>query len=267
MTPLKVGILGATGRVGRLLVRATLDAPDLALAAAITRPSSTALGLDAGTLVGLPPCGTAITAVGPDDHLDALDVVIDFSLPEGIAHALPLLAGIPLVSGTTGLDDAQATRLERHAESAPLLVAANFSTGVTLLLDLAERAARALPDYHVEIVETHHRRKRDAPSGTAWALGESVASARQLDLSDVARHGREGQTGERTDSEIGFHALRGGDVVGEHTVWLNGPGERISLGHQATRRETFAFGALRAARWVQGRPPGRYTMADVLALT
>lgn len=263
---LQVGVLGATGRVGRLLLATVLRDPSLSLAAAITRAGSSALGIDAGTLAGLPPAGIVLSAV-TDGCLDACDVVIDFSLPEGLISALPHLGSTALVTGTTGLTAAQEALLTQQATAGPVLTAANFSSGVTVLGDLVARAASALPDYDIEVVEAHHRRKIDAPSGTALYLAQRAAEARGLVLADVAIYGREGRTGVRTQPEIAIHAIRGGDVVGEHTVWLAGEGDRLLLGHVATSRETFAQGALRAARWLHGKPAGSYGMPDVLGLS
>lgn len=259
---IRVAVIG-TGRMGRLVLGEVLDAGDLALVAACTAPSAPELGQDAGELVGRGPCGVR---VGTLDAPVEADVAIDFSHPTGLAAAVRRLGATPLVSGTTGLDAEAVAALDAHAARAPVLHAANFSTGVTVLLDLVARAARALPDYDVEIVESHHRHKRDAPSGTALALGHAAAAARGRSLDELAVHGRSGDTGERPAGQIGLHALRLGDVAGEHEVYLAGPGERVLLAHLATSRATFAQGALRAARWVLGRPPGRYRMQDVLGL-
>lgn len=262
---LRIAVLGATGRMGRLVVQAALE-QELPLVAAVTHGGSPSLGVDAGVVASGQPCGVAITAVGPGCFADA-DVIVDFSLPEALAAALPHLGERALVTGTTGLDADVLERLRAQSSRAPVLIAANFSTGVNLLLHLVTEAAAALPDYDVEIVEIHHRLKQDAPSGTALALGRAAAHARGAELDEVARHGRQGRTGVRTAAEIGLHAVRGGDVVGEHTVWLAGPGERVQLGHVASSRQTFAAGALRAARWVHGRAPGAYEMTDVLGLS
>jgi len=260
---IRVAVIGA-GRMGRLVIGEVLDAPDLELVAAFTAPGTPELGADAGELVGRGPRGVRVTTLdgGPIDA----DVAVDFSHPSGVASAVAQLGATPLVSGTTGLDDVAAAALDRHAARAPVLHAANFSTGVNVLLDLVARAARALPDYDVEIVESHHRHKRDAPSGTALALGRAAADARGRRLEELAVHGRSGDTGERPVGQIGLHALRLGDVAGEHEVFLAGPGERVALAHLATSRATFAQGALRGARWLVGRPPGRYDMRDVLGL-
>ena len=254
---MRVAVLGATGHVGGLVVVGVISAADLELAAAVTRPGSPRIGDHAA--------GVPIAALGPGCFGDA-DVVVDFSLPDGLVEALPLLGGRPLVTGTTGLDAAGEARLDAYAREAPVVAAANFSTGVTLLLALVARAAGTLAEYDCEIVEAHHRRKRDAPSGTALALAEAAADARRVALDAVAVHGRSGQTGPRPDGQIGLHAVRAGDVVGEQTVWLAAEGERLELRHVASSRATFAQGALRAARWVVGRSPGRYGMRDVLSL-
>ncbi len=239
---MKLAVLGAGGRVGKLVVDAAATASDIELVAQIGRSN-----LGAGCFV------------------DA-DVVIDFSLPEALAAALPHLGAAALVSGTTGLDAGLTERLRARSQAHPVLRADNFSTGVTLLGELVATAARALPDYDIEVVEAHHRHKLDAPSGTALYLAERAAQARGHALADRARHGREGRTGQRPAGQIGMHALRGGDVVGDHTVWLLGDGDRVQLGHVATSRQTFATGSLRAARWLHGQGAGWYGMTDVLGL-
>lgn len=237
---LRVAVLGATGRTGRSVVAAVEAAPDLELAAAVHR-------------------GNLAPGV-----FDRADVVVDFSLPDALRAALPWLGGAALVSGTTGLSAADQAAVEARARVAPVLQAANFSPGVHVLLDLIARAAAALPDHDVEIVEAHHRGKRDAPSGTALALGRAVAEARGAELEAAARHGRSGLTGPRPTGEIGFHALRAGGIVGEHAVWLSSGAETVRLEHVAQSRDVFAEGSLRAARWLVGRPPGAYGMRQVL---
>lgn len=259
---LKVAVLGASGRMGRRVI-ACLGA-EVELVAAVTRVGSTSLGVDAGVLAGEAARGVPITALGPGCFGEA-EVVIDFSLPEALQAAMPWLGRAALVSGVTGGDAALERSIAEHAERAPVLLAANFSTGVHVLAHAVRMAAAALPDHDVEIVEVHHRRKLDAPSGTALLLAEAVAGARGLSLAEALRHGRSGRVGVR-GAEIGVHALRGGDVVGEHTVWLLGDGERVQLGHVASSRDTFARGALRAAGWLRGRAPGRYQMTQVLGL-
>ncbi len=230
-----VGVLGATGRMGQSVGRLIEAADDLRGAA----PSQA-------------------------------DVIIDFTLPDALTSNLEIAvaAGTPLVIGTTGLDTAAHTQIDQAAESIGIVQAANFSSGVTLMRRLAALAAAALDaDYDIEIIEAHHRHKRDAPSGTAKVLGESVAEARGVALDEHAVYAREGITGERPRGAIGFQTLRGGDIVGEHTVLFAADGERLELTHRASSRETFAHGALRAARWVCAKPAGRYTMEDVLGLT
>ena len=259
-----VAVLGASGRMGRAVVRQILESSDLELVAAVTHAASAHIGVDAAAHAGLPASGIPLQPVGP--VLAEADVVVDFALPTGTLAALPFLGDAALVSGTTGLSDDELARLERHATRAPLLLASNFSTGVNALIALVEAAARALPDFDIEIVEAHHRHKIDAPSGTALALGEAAAQARGLDLERVREDGRVGRTGPRRDGAIGFHAVRGGSVTGHHTVWLAGSDERLELTHEAGSREVFARGALRAARFVAGKPARRYTMRDVLAL-
>ncbi|MCB9895775.1 MAG: 4-hydroxy-tetrahydrodipicolinate reductase [Planctomycetes bacterium] len=197
------------------------------------------------------------------------DVLIDFSLPEGFRARLAdcLKHGTPFVSGTTGLTAEDFTGMDEAAETIPIVWAPNMSVGVNLLFALAKQAASALPEtYDIEIVEMHHRRKIDAPSGTALGILRAVCAGNGRNPSDVVRHGREGQTGERTRKEIGMHALRGGDVVGDHTVIFATEGERIELTHKASSRDTFAGGALRAAEWLVGKQPGLYGMPEVLGI-
>lgn len=259
-----VAIVGATGRMGR---RALALAPEhgLQVVAAVGSPGSSHLGADAGRLAGVAPLGVPVVEPG-DDALGGAEVVIDLSLPEGLGHTLAVLGGRALVTGVTGLDERLRAQLDAAADTSAVLHAANFSVGVQVLVDLVRRAAGALPELDVEIVEVHHRRKVDAPSGTALLLADAVAAARHQERASVVCHGREGPTGPRPPGEIGLHALRGGDVVGEHTVWLVGEGERLELGHVATSRDTFVRGALRAAAWIHGLPPGRYAFRDVLGL-
>jgi 4-hydroxy-tetrahydrodipicolinate reductase len=250
--------------MGRRVLAAALDDPSLDVVGAWTHARSRSLGQDIGALSGRPLVGRAATAL--DDSLDRCRVVIDFSLPEGTAELVERAGDQALVVGTTGLSPATESALRAHAARAPTLVASNFSTGVNVLMALVGQAAAALPDYDIEIVEMHHRHKRDAPSGTALALGRAAAAARGVDLDAVAAHGRSGETGERPVGQIAFHALRGGGVIGDHSVYLAGPAERVLLGHAATTRAAFALGALRAARWIADQPPGWYTMRDVLGI-
>lgn len=236
MSPVRVGVHGASGRMGTLVRQLVDSAEDLHLVSAGGR-------------------GT--------DH-SAAQVVIDFSLAPGPVELIDRLSGQALVTGCTGLSAAQTQALEAYAKRGPLLWASNFSSGMNLLFDLAAQAARALPDYHLEIVEMHHGLKQDAPSGSALSLAQGCADARGVPLEPALRHGRQGHTGARSQGEIGMHALRGGDVAGEHILYLAGPGERLMLGHLATSRMAFAGGAVRAARWLVQQAPGAYTMAEVL---
>jgi 4-hydroxy-tetrahydrodipicolinate reductase len=260
----RLAVLGASGRMGRRVIACLGSEPGLELVAAVAHAGSAALGVDAGLLAGVGPCGVEVVAIGPGCFGEA-EVVIDFSLPEGLLAGLRQLEGRALVSGVTGGGAELAAALEEAATVGPLLVAANFSTGVHVLAHAVRMAAAALPKHDVEIVEAHHRLKVDAPSGTALLLAQAVAEARGWSLEEHLRHGRSGRVGVRGE-EIGMHALRGGDVVGEHTVWFAGEGERVMLGHVASSRDTFAHGALRSAAWLVGRPAGRYTMGQVLGL-
>jgi 4-hydroxy-tetrahydrodipicolinate reductase len=252
-----VAVVGASGRTGSRVAAQVLRANDLELVAAVVSPGSAALGVDVG--------GVVMTELSAST-LERAQVVIDFSLPAGLGALLDHLGERALVTGTTGLDGDLMNRLASQASSGPVLTAANFSTGINVLLDAVARAAAALPGWHVEVVEAHHVGKRDAPSGTALALGKAAAFARGLDLDSTAIHGRHGADIARTADEIGFHTLRAGDVVGDHRVWLVGEGERLELRHAATSRDVFAAGAIRAARWLLTQKPGRYTMAEMLGL-
>jgi len=252
---MKVAIAGAGGRMGRSLIEAVLADPGLTLAAAFDVPGSPAVGQEVGGITITSEAKTAAIA----------DVLIDFTRPEGtLAHLAHAKA---MVIGTTGFSDTQRKTIEEAAGRLPIVMAANFAVGVNAAYKLAETAARILGEgYDVEIIEAHHRHKVDAPSGTALKLGEVVAKALNRKLSDVARHGREGQTGERPEKQIGFHAIRGGDLVGEHTVLFAGPGERLEVTVRSHSRMTYAAGALRAAKFLNGRRAGLYDMADVLGL-
>lgn len=261
--PLRVAVSGAGGRMGRALARLAADDGATTLVGGIGRDDS------AEPPDGYPALATPAAAA---PLLRDADALIDFSAPDFLAEILraqaDALAGRALVVGTTGLDADGERLLAAAAERSPVLVAANFSVGVNLLLALAQRAAAALgEEYDVEIVEAHHRRKEDAPSGTALALGEAVAAGLGVPLADVRRDGRSGRPGARPAGEIGFHAVRGGEVVGEHQVLFLGGMDRIELVHRAADRALFADGALRAARWLVGRPAGRYSMMDVLGLS
>lgn len=255
----RVAVFGCTGRMGRALLQALREQSDLELSGALaSRRSSAADGIAAP--------GVKLTA----DHAVALagaDVAIDFTLPEAVAAnvAACLQKRVPLVLGTTGLDEATLAAVRAAGRSIAILQSPNMSVGVNVLLGLVESAARALgPEYDVEIVDVHHRHKRDAPSGTALKLGEAVATARGQQFDAVAVRERVSRNQPRGPGEIGFAAVRAGDHVGEHTVLFSGSGESLTLAHRATDRMTFARGALRAARWLVGRPAGLYSMRDVL---
>jgi len=251
----KVAIAGAGGRMGRSLLEAVLADRSLTLAAAFDVPGSPAVGQQVGNLkIGSDPAGAA-----------GADVLIDFTRPEGtLAHLAHAKA---MVIGTTGFSEGQKKAIEEAAKRLPIVMAANFAVGVNAAYKLAETAARILgDDYDVEIIEAHHRHKVDAPSGTALQLGEVVAKALNRRLAEVARHGRQGETGERPARQIGFHAIRGGDIVGEHTVVFAGAGERVEVTVRSQSRMTYAAGALRAAKFLKGKTAGLYGMADVLRL-
>lgn len=264
---MRVAVAGASGRMGRTLLEAVAQAPDVRLAAALERPGSPFLGRDAGELVGA-PCGVVI-----DDDIErtlaTADVLIDFTRPEAtLAHLAACdVLKVKLVIGTTGLTEHHRARMVDVAQRIGIVAAPNMSVGVNLVFKLLDAAARVLAEgYDVEIVEAHHRHKVDAPSGTALRMGEVVANALGRELASCAVYGREGITGERNPSTIGFATVRGGDIVGDHTVLFAGMGERVEITHKASSRATFAQGALRAARWLADRPAGLYDMQDVLGL-
>lgn len=264
----KIAIIGAAGRMGCALIRCIVRADDLELTGATEYAGAPSLDSDAGTTAGCAPLNVKITS-DPAVAVGGADVAIDFSSREALAGNLQVTAGrgIPIVIGTTGLDDAMLAAVAETAQRIPIVRAANMSTGINVLLDLATRAAAILGfDYDIEIAETHHRHKKDAPSGTALALAAAVAAGREQNLAEVMVHGRSGMAGARPRGEIGMHALRGGDVVGEHTVHFAADGEKLEFTHRASSREAFALGALRAARWLAGRPSGLYDMRDVLGL-
>ena len=258
---LRVVLSGATGRMGGTLRRLIGEDPELELVGGLDRDEA-----------GSSPEFPRVTRLdGAAELLADADLLIDFSAPEFLARLLSghsaALAGKGLLVGTTGLGDDERRLLDTASRNSPVLVSANFSVAVNLMLVFAEQAAGVLgAEYDVEIVESHHRRKEDAPSGTALALGEAVAQGREVELSSVRRDGRSGRPGARPIGEIGFHSLRGGDVVGEHDVMFIGPMDRLTLSHHAADRSLFAAGALRAARWLAGKPSGLYTMRQVLGL-
>ncbi|MCI0749321.1 MAG: 4-hydroxy-tetrahydrodipicolinate reductase [Nevskiales bacterium] len=268
MTTTRIAILGASGRMGRTLIQTALALPVIDLTTAIDRWDSPELGEDVASFVGRPASGVAL-AHDLSAATASFDVVVDFSSPEATLAALEVCQKHRkgMVIGTTGFAPTQKKEIESATQVIPICQSANFSVGVNVVLKLLEQAAHALGDaYDVEIVETHHRNKTDAPSGTALLLGETVAQAMNRDLKAVAVYGREGQTGVRDQRTIGFSTLRGGDVVGDHAVLFLGEGERVEIAHKATSRSNFALGALRAAAWLKGKAPGLYSMQDVLEL-
>jgi 4-hydroxy-tetrahydrodipicolinate reductase len=265
----RVSVHGAAGRMGRNITKLLVEDKGATLVSAIERPGSPAIGQDVAVLNGFAePLGVVITA-SLESALERAEVVIDFSLPVAARALFDACAArkVAAVVGTTGLDAAARGALDALAKVAPVVAAPNYSIGVNALWAIAAQAVRVLgPEFDIEIVEMHHKHKVDAPSGTAVRLAEVVAQARGLEAKTASRHGRAGQVGARTSDEIGMHALRGGDVVGDHTLILAGPGERIELTHRAHSREIFALGAVRAAHFVVGRAPGLYDMADVLGI-
>lgn len=271
--PRKVLIVGAGGRMGLAMARliAQRAVPGLELVAAVDRAGAPLLGQDAGVAAGVPALGVAIGADLAAGLAARPDVAVDFSSPSATAAtaAEVAAAGVPWVVGTTGLGAAEQAAVAQAARKIPVVLSANMSLGVNLLYALVAQAARTLAGlrYDCEIVERHHRRKKDSPSGTALYLGEAAAQGFGWNLQDVAVDGRTGIPGERPEKEIGFHAIRGGDIVGDHTVLFAADGECIELSHRATSRDTLALGALRAAAWLPGRAPALYGMRDVLGLT
>jgi 4-hydroxy-tetrahydrodipicolinate reductase len=262
-----IAVHGAAGRMGRNVIDVVSQDPEAQLVAAIEHAGHAALGKDAGLLAGSSQSLGIEVSADLARGLERAQVVIDFSIPDGAAALFEQCARarVPVVTGTTGLPKEAKQALERLASVVPVVSAPNFSVGVNLMLWLVEQAVKlAGSEFDIEIVEMHHKRKVDAPSGTALRIAEVAARARGVDLADVVSHGRSGQVGARPRGEIGLHALRGGDVVGDHTLVLAGPGEQIELSHRAHSREIFARGAVRAAHFVVGRTPGLYGMADVL---
>ena len=262
---LKIALSGIAGRMGQMLLKAVAAAPDMELAAAIGRAGSEIIGKDAGT-----PSGIATGVIVTDDMkaIEGCDAVIDFSRPAGTLALLPRCEEfhVPAVIGTTGFDAAGKARIDEAGKTVPLILAPNTSVGVNAVFELVAQAAKLLPSTDVEIVEMHHKNKVDAPSGTALEMGRFVAKARGQEFDEVAVLSREGHTGPRKEGSIGFAALRGGDVVGVHTVIFAGTGERVEISHHSTTREGYAQGALQAARFLIGKEPGRYTMADVIGI-
>ncbi|WP_170341104.1 4-hydroxy-tetrahydrodipicolinate reductase [Ruegeria arenilitoris] len=261
-------VTGASGRMGQMLIKTITDSDQARLVGAVERTGHDWIGQDVGTAMGGQPLGVTVT----DDPLEAFaqaQAVIDFTAPEATLEfaALAAQARCVHVIGTTGMSNEQIAALEPAARHAVIVRAGNMSLGVNLLVQLTKKVAAALDeDFDIEVIEAHHHHKVDAPSGTALMLGEAAAEGRGVNLADVSDRGRDGITGARQRGHIGFHAVRGGDIVGEHDVLFAAPGERIVLRHVATDRAIFARGALKAALWGQGKAPGQYDMLDVLGL-
>ncbi|RLJ99836.1 4-hydroxy-tetrahydrodipicolinate reductase [Ruegeria conchae] len=261
-------ITGASGRMGQMLIKTVTDSDQARLVGVVERQGHDWIGQDVGEAMGGPALGVLIT----DDPLEAFaqaQAVIDFTAPEATLEfaALAAQARCVHVIGTTGMSDEQIVALEPASRHAVIVRAGNMSLGVNLLVQLTKKVAAALDeDFDIEVIEGHHHHKVDAPSGTALMLGEAAAEGRGVKLADVSDRGRDGITGARKRGDIGFHAIRGGDIVGEHDVLFAAPGERIVLRHLATDRAIFARGALKAALWGQGKAPGQYDMVDVLGL-
>lgn len=269
MSEMRVAIAGASGRMGRNLIKAVHETPGLVVAAATERPGGSFVGADAGELAGIGAIGVPIV----DDLgkvADQFDVVIDFTRPEATLKHIEICRtyGKKMVIGTTGFDEAGLAAIREAAEQIAIVFAPNMSVGVNLVLKLLQMAASVLDpeQYDIEVIEAHHRHKVDAPSGTALRMGEVVAETLGWDLKEVAVYGREGITGERPHKQIGFETIRAGDIVGEHTVMFATEGERVEIAHKASSRMTFAKGAARACVWLRDRDGGLYDMQDVLGL-
>ena len=265
---INVGVIGAGGRMGRMLIEAVQDNPQTSLNAAIERQGSSLVGADAGEVAAIGRLDVQIV-----DDLKAvindIDVLIDFSLPDATEQNMQICAAnkVAMVIGTTGFNEQQEQVLAEASKQIAIVYAGNYSTGVNLSLKLLGMAAKAFgSDADVEVIEAHHKHKIDAPSGTAYMMAEAVAEARGQNLKDVAVYGREGQTGERKAGSIGIHAIRGGEIIGDHTVMFIADGEVVEITHRARARMTFAAGAVRAATWVIKQEVGQYNMQDVLGL-
>ena len=265
--PYRIAVAGASGRMGRMLVEAITQADDCRLSAALDIPGSAALGEDAAAFSGK-AVGVAVRS-DVEQALPGSAFLIDFTRPEGTMEHLAVCTrlGIGMVIGTTGFSEAQKAQIAQAAQSIPIMMAPNMSVGVNVTLKLLEMAAKALATgYDIEIIEAHHRHKVDAPSGTALRMGEVIAQALGRDLQECGVFAREGITGERDPSSIGFSTIRGGDIVGDHTVLFAGTGERIEITHKSSSRSTYAQGSLRAVRFLADKPHGLFNMFDVLGL-
>jgi len=269
MKKIAVGVVGVGGRMGEMTVKVIMEDPLASIAGGVVRINSPMVGADLGTTVGSEHLGIQVT----DQLLDVFsksDVVIDFSLPDAGAKIIDaaLTTSTPLVVGTTGLTKSQEQALMDTSKTIPLVYASNTSLGINLLFALVEQISRALPvDFDIEVLDFHHNKKIDSPSGTALSLGHAAARGRDSNFDAIAKLSREGDVGRRKEGEIGFAALRGGNVIGEHSVIFAGAGERIELAHKTSGREIYASGALRAAHWLSEQSCGLYTMRDVLGLT
>ncbi|MDE2260968.1 MAG: 4-hydroxy-tetrahydrodipicolinate reductase [Gammaproteobacteria bacterium] len=267
MTSARAVIVGASGRMGQALVRMACEFPALRITGVVASAGSASLGRDAGVLAGIEPLGVELTSDLPAALAQA-DVAIDFSQPRATRANIAACraAGKPLLIGTTGFGaEVSEAELDAAAGDIPLLIAPNTSLGVALLAELVRRAARTLPrEFDVEIIEAHHRMKRDAPSGTALALARAAGEGRGIGPAQAVSAASAVRSGQRPQGEIGFAVIRGGDIVGEHTVLFAGPGEELRLSHRAGDRAIFARGALRAAQWLLSQPPGRYGMRDIV---
>lgn len=267
MSATRIGVVGAGGRMGRMLIEAVLKGEGVVLGAAFDVPGSPAIGKNAGELVGLP--GDVLITDDVAAGLKQIDVLIDFTRPQGTLVHLELCrqAGVGMVIGTTGFEADGKAAIAAAARDIPVVFAPNMAVGVNVVFKLLDMAARIMDQgYDIEVVEAHHRMKIDAPSGTALRMGEVVAAALGRDLEECAIYGREGVTGERDPSTIGFATVRGGDIVGDHTVMFCGIGERVEITHKASSRMPYALGSLRAARFMAGRKNGLFDMQDVLGL-
>ena len=265
---LRIALVGVSGRMGLSLIKAVATEKQAELTVAVSRPGSLAIGRDAGELAGIASLGVTVTD-NLSDQLDAFDVLIDFTRPDASMDYIAICraAGKPVVIGTTGYSEGQKQLIQETSSDIGLVLAPNFSVGVNLSLKLLEMTAKVMGSYtDIEVIEAHHRHKVDAPSGTALRMGEVVAAALGRDLKDCAIYGREGDTGARERTTIGFSTIRAGDIVGEHTVMFADEGERVEITHKATSRMTFANGAVRAALWLADKKSGFYDMQDVLAL-
>lgn len=267
MNNLKIAIAGCTGRMGRALLEAVNQTPDMRVHAALERSGGASLGRDSGEMIAAP--NGVMIRDDVEAALQGCDVLIDFTRPDATLNHMAICRklGVGMVIGTTGFSPAEKDLILEASRDCGIVFAPNMSVGVNLLFKLLDTAARVLNEgYDIEVLEAHHRHKVDAPSGTALRLGEVVAQALGRDLAECAVYGREGVTGERSPSTIGFATVRGGDIVGDHTVLFAGIGERVEITHKASSRATFAHGALRAARFLSGRDAGLYDMQDVLSL-